>query len=187
VSDGVGAGSEPGGSSSGFGTGALVATGLIALVIGAGGGYALGHSKGSDSGKEDSIAQGKAEEAAKYEAGTPAYRKIYNAGRTVGAVRGERRGDREGLRIGEREGKKVGFQKGEKVGIAEGERQGAVSGANAALGGLGDWESGTLYIVTTGAGSGVPTAITARHQMEPGNNYKLCKNNPQKLCESPQQ
>src|SRR6476661_4998989 len=73
VSDGVGAGTEPGGSNSGFGTGALVATGLIALVIGAGGGYAIGHSKGSDSGKEDGIAQGKAEEAAKYEAGQPAY------------------------------------------------------------------------------------------------------------------
>ena len=187
MSDGVGAGSEPGGSSSGFGTGALVATGLIALVIGAGGGYALGHSKGSDSGKEDGIAQGKAEEAAKYTAGQPAYRKIYNAGRVVGAVRGQRRGDREGLQAGLREGKRVGFEKGKKVGIADGEREGAVTGATAALGGLGDWENGALYVVTTGAGNGVATAITARHQMEPGNNYKLCKSDPQKLCESPEQ
>jgi hypothetical protein len=183
VSDGVDAGSEPGGSSAGFGTGALVATGLIALVIGAGGGYALGHSKGSDSGKEDGIAQGKAEEAAKYEAGQPAYRKIYNAGRVVGAVRGQRRGDVEGLR----EGKKVGFEQGKKVGIEDGEKEGAVTGANAALGGLGDWENGSLYVVTTGAGNGVATAITARHLMEPGNNYKLCKSDPQKLCESPEQ
>lgn len=183
MSDGVGAGSEPGGSSSGFGTGALVATGLIALVIGAGGGYAVGHSKGTDSGKEDGIAQGKAEEAAKYEAGQPAYRKIYNAGRVVGAVRGQRRGDLEGLR----EGKKVGFEQGKKVGIKTGEQEGAVAGANAALGGLGDWENGSLYVVTMGPGDGVPTAITARHLMEPGNNYKLCKSDPQKLCESPQQ
>jgi hypothetical protein len=187
VSDGVGTGSEPGGSSSGFGTGALVATGLIALVIGAGGGYALGHSKGSDSGKEDGIAQGKAEEAAKYEAGTPAYRKIYNAGRIVGAVRGQRRGDREGLRVGVREGKKVGFENGKKVGVAAGEREGAQTGANAALGGLGDWENGALYVVTAQNGADVPTIITARHLMEPGNNYKLCKSDPQKLCESPEQ
>ena len=179
MSDGVDAGTEPGGSSSGFGTGALVATGLLALVVGVGGGYAIGHSKGTDSGKEDGIAQGKAEEAAKYEAGQPAYRKIYNAGRVVGAVRGKRRGDIEGLR--------VGFQKGKKVGVATGEREGATAGANAALGGLGDWENGSLYVVTTGPGNGVPTAITARHLMEPGNNYKLCKSDPQKLCESPQQ
>lgn len=183
MSDGVGAGSEPGGSSSGFGTGALVATGLIALVIGAGGGYAIGHSKGTDSGKEDGIAQGEAEEAAKYTAGQPAYRKIYNAGRVVGATRGQRRGDIEGLR----EGKKVGFENGKKVGIADGEQEGAVTGAKAALGGLGDWENGALYVVTTGAGNGVATAITARHLMEPGNNYKLCKSDPQKLCESPEQ
>lgn len=183
MSDGVGAGSEPGGSSSGFGTGALVATGLIALVIGAGGGYAIGHSKGSDSGKEDGIAQGKAEEAAKYEAGQPAYRTIYNAGRVVGATRGQRRGDIEGLR----EGKKVGFEQGKKVGIADGEKEGAAAGANAALGGLSDWENGALYVVTMGPGNGVPTAITARHLMEPGNNYKLCKSDPQKLCESPEQ
>ena len=125
MSDGVDAGTEPGGSSSGFGTGALVATGLIALVVGVGGGYAIGHSKGTDSGK--------------------------------------------------------------KVGIADGEQEGAVTGANAALGGLSGWENGALYVVTTGAGNGVATAITARHLMEPGNNYKLCKSDPQKLCESPQQ
>ncbi len=183
MSDGVGAGSEPGGSSSGFGAGALVATGLIALVIGAGGGYAIGHSKGTDSGKEDGIAQGKAEEAAKYEAGQPAYRKIYNAGRVVGATRGQRRGDIEGLR----EGKKVGFEQGKKVGIADGEKEGAQTGANAALGGLGDWENGALYVVTAENGADIPTVITARHLMEPGNNYKLCKSDPQKLCESPEQ
>jgi hypothetical protein len=181
VSDGVGAGSEPGKSSSGFGTGALVAVGLIALVIGAGGGYALGHSKGSDSGKADGIAQGKAEEAAKYEPGKPSYAAIYRAGRVVGARRGERRGDIRGLRVG----KRVGFQQGKDVGIKTGEQEGAVTGANAALGGL-SWENGTLYIVTTEPGNGIPTAISARHQMVAGNNYKLCKSNPSTLCESPQ-
>jgi hypothetical protein len=178
VSDSVDAGSEPGGSGSGFGTGALVATGLIALVIGAGGGYAIGHSKGSDSGKTDGIAQGKAEEAAKYEPGKPSYVAIYDAGRVVGA----RRGDRRGLRVG----KRVGFEQGKDVGIKDGEQEGAVTGANAALGGLANWENGTLYIVTTEQGDGVPTAISARHQMVAGNNYKLCKSDPSTLCESPE-
>jgi hypothetical protein len=182
VSDSVGAGTDPGGSGSGFGTGALVATGLIALVIGAGGGYAIGHSKGSDSGKADGIAQGKAEEAAKYEQGKPAYVTIFNAGRVVGARRGERRGDIRGLRVG----RKVGFEQGKNVGIKDGEQEGAVTGANAALGGLSNWENGTLYIVTAEPGNGVPTAITARHQMVAGNNYKLCKSNPSTLCESPE-
>lgn len=182
MSDGVNAGSDPGGSSSGFGTGVLVATGLIALAIGAGGGYALGHSKGSDSGKTDGIAQGKAEEAAKYLPGQPSYVAIYNAGRVVGARRGERRGDRRGLAVG----KRVGFERGKNVGIEDGEQEGAVTGASAALGGLANWETGTLYVVTAEPGNGVPTAITARHQMVAGNNYKLCKSDPGKLCESPE-
>ena len=109
--------------------------------------------------------------------------RLYNAGRVVGARRGERRGDRRGLR----EGEQVGLEKGKKVGISEGEQEGAVTGANAALGGLSGWETGTLYVVTTGQGDGVPTAITARHQMVAGNNYKLCRSNPEKLCESPEQ
>jgi hypothetical protein len=178
VSDDVNAGSEPGAGRSGIGTGAAVAVGLIALVIGAGGGYAIGHSKGSDSGKEDGIAQGKAEEAARYEQGKPAYRTIFNAGRAVGAARGDARGLRQG--------KRVGFEKGKKVGIAEGQQQGAQTGANAALGGLSGWENGGLYVVTAENGADIPTVITARHLMQPGNNYKLCKSDPQRLCESPE-
>jgi hypothetical protein len=183
VSDSINAGTEPDGSSSGFGTGALVATGLVALVIGAGGGYAVGHSSGSDSGKTDGIAQGKAEEAAKYEQGKPAYAAIYDAGRAVGARRGERRGDRQGLR----EGKRVGFERGKKVGIADGEAEGTQTGASAALGGLSGWENGALYVVTAENGADIPTVISARHLMVAGNNYKLCKSDPTKLCESPEQ
>jgi hypothetical protein len=182
VSDAVNAGSEPGGSRSGIGTGALIVTGLIALAIGAGGGYAIGHSKGSDSGKTDGIAQGKAEEAAKYQQGKPAYAAIFDAGRTVGARRGERRGDAQGLT----EGKRVGFERGKKAGIADGEQEGTQTGANAALGGLGDWENGGLYVVTAEDGADIPTVITARHLMVEGNNYKLCKSDPSKLCESPE-
>ncbi len=182
MSDADNAGSEPSGSSSGFGTGALIATGLVALIVGAGGGYAIGHSKGSDSGKTDGIAQGKAEEAAKYDQGKPAYVAIYNAGRTVGAQRGERRGDLRGLA----EGKRVGFERGKKAGIADGEQEGTQTGANAALGGLGGWENGGLYVVTAENGADIPTVITARHLMAEGNNYKLCKSDPSRLCESPE-
>jgi hypothetical protein len=159
--------------------GALVATGLIALAVGAGGGYAVGHSKGSDSGKSDGIAQGKAEEAAKYQPGKPSYVAIYDAGRTSG----EKRGKREGMA----EGKKVGFEQGKKTGIADGEAEGTRSGANAALGGLSGWENGSLYVVTAEDGTDVPTVISARHLMAEGTNYKLCKSDPSRLCESPEQ
>ncbi len=168
-----------------FGAGALAATALVALIVGAGGGYAIGNSEGQDSGKQTGIAKGKELEAAKYEPGKPAYRAIYHAGRVVGAKRGERRGERRGDKRGLRAGAVVGFQKGEKVGVTKGQQEGAVVGATAALGGLTSWENGALYIVTTGPGTGVPTAITQRHQMVPGTDYRLCEKNPQKLCEAP--
>lgn len=173
-----------------FGVGALIATGIVAFVIAAVAGYAFGHSKGEDSGQSSGKSAGEAAEQAKYEPGKPAYEAIFDAGRKQGRAEGVKvglvRGTRAGLRRGAREGKKVGYEEGDKVGISTGQKQGVTQGANAALGGLSEWQVGDLYVVTVEQGDGVPFTVTRRHLMEPDMNYKLCKNDPQEACASAQ-
>lgn len=156
----------------------LVASVLAALVIAGAGGYLLGKGKGEDDGKKSGRARGlvagSALEAAKYKPGEPEYQAIYDAG--------VRKGIKEGARTGEAAGERSGTKQGEQIGFQQGQTQGDTQGADAALT-FSSWSPGALYAIQMESGQTVPYSIASRHLLEPGVTYRLCADDPQKLCD----
>ncbi len=144
---------------------------LIAVIVGVAG-YFLGSNHEADN----------------YKAGSSGYQTIYQTGYTAGQQAGAAAGTVVGKKAGARYGKKVGYAKGNSAGKAAGEVQGTADGANAALGGLSSWDTGTHYIVTTidPTLAGVPAAINTRTAMAKNITYALCQSNPNVICAKPE-
>jgi hypothetical protein len=163
-----------------------VLIGIIAVLLLAAvavGFYFIGKSAAdADAAEQRGEESGRTTEAASYRPGTPKYQAIYEAGRRAG----QRAGRRQGEVAGAERGRKVGFVRGEKVGELQGEREGIQQGANAALGGITDWQVGAYYIVKFGTGSsGVPYTIDSQKQMSPNERYAICADNPADICTEP--
>ena len=144
---------------------------LIAVLVGVGA-YFLGSNH----------------EADKYKPGSSGYQSIYQTGYAMGQQAGAVAGDAAGKKAGARYGKKVGYAQGNSAGKKAGQVQGTADGASAALGGLGGWNNGTHYIVTTidPTLAGVPVAINSRTAMAKNVSYALCQSNPNAICSKPE-
>ena len=156
-----------------------VVIGLVAVLVLAAvavGFYFIGKAAADDKAAENrGVDKGRAE----FAQGTPGYEKIFAAG----VAAGKKTGRSQGEVVGAERGRKVGFERGQKVGQVQGEQQGVTNGANAALGGFNDWQTGAFYIVTFGTGSnGVQFAIDSRKQMSASERYAICANNPSDIC-----
>src|SRR5256714_8000588 len=146
------------GGSTGKGAGLVV----LALVLLAGAGvvgYLIGDSAADASGaKKEGRQQGETVVRAQYRPGTAAYNAIFDLGHAAGS----RSGRQAGLALGVKQGQSAGFERGHTSGQA----QGVADGANAALGNLPSWQtgSGALYRVRMGPGapSRVPPLGNAR-------------------------
>jgi hypothetical protein len=178
--------SAPGGATPESGGTNRLLVGIIAVLVLAAvavGFYFIGKSAAdADAAEQRGEENGRSAEAAEYRPGTPKYQAIYAAGRRAGA----RAGRRTGVRVGAEQGQKVGFTRGQKVGELQGDRQGIQQGANAALGGISDWQVGSYYIVKFATGTdGVPYSIDSQKQMSPNERYAICADNPADICTEP--
>lgn len=157
--------------------GTWIALAVLAIAAVGVGAFFAGRSNGESRG-EDKYKSGSADyqaiydkgEAAgedKYKPGSADYQAIYDKGKSAGQASGE----------------KSGQEKGQKLGLEKGEQQGKVTGANDVFNAFSSWEVGGLYIVQIGQGSGgVDYVIASRKQMEEGNDYKLCVDDPSSVC-----
>jgi hypothetical protein len=170
-------------SSGGGNRTALILGVLVALIAVGAGAYFVGKAGAdADGARNEGKREGRDAEAATYAPGTTKYQAIYRRGVVAGTAAGRRAGERTGAE----RGKRVGIERGERVGELQGERAGITTGANAALGGLADWEPGTWYIVKLATGAnGVPYAIDSRKQMLPAERYAICADNPGDVCSEP--
>lgn len=155
---------------------------LLAVVLAAGVGvaaYFIGHSAADAKGAEDrGITKGEQE----YAKGTPGYKRIFAAGAAAGRVAGRATGEKQGAERGD----KIGLEKGEKIGQLKGEQEGIASGANAALGGFGDWQADSYYLVQVAQGEqGVPYRIVVRKPVAAGERYAVCADNSSDICSEP--
>jgi hypothetical protein len=152
------------------------------LVAAAGvGGYFLGDSAADASGaKKEGITKGRAQVLEQYKPGAAGYQAIYQAGQGAGQVAGQRTGEALGVRRGE----KVGLEQGKAAGQQQGEAQGVQTGAQAALGNLPNWETGTFYIVKLQSGTlkGVTYQVQGRNLMQASRLYEICTDNPGEVC-----
>jgi hypothetical protein len=164
----------------------VAATIVVALIAAAGYAiHAVSHSSGYDAGyaagqRTGDAAGEQAGEASGETAGEA-------AGERAGEIAGRRAGERIGEVAGKRAGERVGFEHGRTVGFAHGEADGAAAGAQAALGGFGDWAGGGYYVVTMEPGGqpGVPYRIATRTALRPLTNYRLCESDEDRLCALP--
>jgi hypothetical protein len=159
--------------------GTSIAVALLLAVVAGVAGYFIGHSAADAKGAEDKgVSKGEAE----YAQGTPGYKRIYQAGLAAGAAKGAK----AGRRVGAEQGRKVGLEQGEKIGDLKGEQQGIASGANAALGGFGDWQPNSYYLVQLAPGTGgVPFRIVVRKSVAPNERYAVCADNSAVICSEP--
>ncbi|MDX6643198.1 MAG: hypothetical protein QOD76_1160 [Solirubrobacteraceae bacterium] len=152
------------------------------LIAAAGvGGYFLGDSAADASGaKKEGIAKGRAQALAQYKPGAAGYQAIYQTGQGVGQAAGQRTGEALGVRRGER----VGLEQGKATGEQQGQAQGVPTGAQAALGNLSNWETGTFYVVKLQPGTlkGVTYQVQARTLMQANRLYEICTDNPGEVC-----
>jgi hypothetical protein len=160
--------------------------GAVLLVAAAGvGGYLLGHSAADASGaKRDGIAKGRAQVREQYKPAAAGYQAIYQAGQRVGRAAGQRVGEAFGVRRGQKVGLEQGRAAGQKQGQKQGQAQGVQTGAQAALGNLPTWETGTFYLVKLQPGTltGVSYQVQARNLMQANRLYEICTDNPGEVC-----
>ena len=169
-------------SGAGGSTGKRVGLVVLALVLLAGAGvvgYLIGDSAADASGaKKEGRQQGETVVRAQYRPGTAAYNAIFDLGRAEGS----RSGQRAGLALGVKQGQSAGFERGHTSGQA----QGVADGANAALGNLRSWQtgSGAFYVVDMAPGtqSGVPYVVNGRQLMQANRLYEVCTDDPSQIC-----
>ena len=158
----------------------IIALAVVLIIAAAVGFYFIGKNAADTSTKESAAAS---RVRAEYQPGQPAYQAIYAKGKARGVVVGTARGQKAGQAAGEQQGKQLGLEQGTAAGQAQGDATGVKNGANAALGGYPNWDTGTLYIVNMDPGTGnVPFVINSRHVMTPGNNYRICQGTTDQLC-----
>jgi hypothetical protein len=140
---------------------------ILAVVVVGVAAFFVGRSNGETRG-EDNV-------RAEYEPGQPAYQDIYEAGQASGTASGEATGQQEGETTGKKAGKKVGLE--------QGEQQGEVTGANDVFDAYSSWEVGDYYVVEIGEGTGgVDYTLASRTQMQEGERYALCADDPSTVC-----
>lgn len=162
-------------------TAGLAALAIVLIAAAGVGGYFIGDSAADASGaKKEGLAKGRSEVRAQYRPGTPGYQSIYQAGQSAGRTTGLRTGEQLGVRQGER----VGLEQGTKTGEQQGQAQGVQTGAQAALGNLATWQTGTFYIVMLQPGTlkGVAYQVQGRNLMQSNRLYEICTDNPGEVC-----
>jgi hypothetical protein len=166
---------------------ALVLAAALGIAVVAVAFYFIGRQTADAPGAEQrGFERGQAAATRELRPGNPRYDRIYNLAFRAGHAAGRAAGLRAGRLQGAEKGRKVGFEKGKAIGTLTGDREGIRAGAQAALGGFDDWESGVYYIVKLVPGEeDLNFRIDSRKKMDPKLRYAICADNDTDVCTEP--
>lgn len=157
-----------------------------AIVVGAAAFFAGRETVDVQAAEERGFDRGQAEATRELRPGNPRYKLIYDRGYKAGRAAGLREGSQAGAGRGAENGRQVSLVTGGEQEPLQGDEESIQAGAEAALGGFTDWDTGVFYVVTVTSGQGgVPFRIEGRRKLETSQRYAVCERSETSLCREP--